>query len=362
MNRGFALVGMILLLLSFSTEAQTTPLFVAGERGYHTYRIPVLTVATNGALLAFCEGRKNSASDTGRIDLLLKRSTDNGKTWSAQQILWSDGTNVCGNPAPVLDQSNGRIWVLMDWNLIGDSEKLIMDGQAEEGRRIFVSSSDNNGLSWTEPREITSTVKKPHWRWYATGPGPGIQLTHSPHMGRLIIPANHSDHTEASRHPYRSHVLYSDDHGETWKIGGVLDERTNESTIVELSDGTLLDNMRSYHGMNRRAISRSSDGGMTWSKVTLDHALIEPVCQASMIPADNRIFFANPASTKRERLTVRMSEDDGLTWNQGKVLHAGPAAYSSLAVLPNGEIACLFEAGSASPYEKLVFVRFKLEN
>ena len=131
---------------------------------------------------------------------------------------------------------------------------------------------------------------------------------------------------------------------------------------MELSDGILLDNMRSYHGKNGRAISRSSNGGMTWSKVTLDQALVEPVCQASMIRAGNRILFANPASTKRERLTVRVSEDDGLSWTQGKVLHAGPAAYSSLALLPDREVACFFEAGDSSPYEKLVFVRFKLEN
>jgi sialidase-1 len=168
----------------------------------------------------------------------------------------------------------------------------------------------DNGLTWNKPREITSSVKKPAWRWYATGPGPGIQLTHSPHSGRLIIPANHSDHSDPNRHPYRSHVVYSEDHGETWQIGGVLDERTNESTIIELSDGTLVDNMRSYHGRNRRAISRSSDGGMTWSKVVLDDTLIEPVCQASMIRTGSRILFANPASTRRECLTVRESENE----------------------------------------------------
>ena len=130
-----------------------------------------------------------------------------------------------------------------------------------------------------------------------------------PHAGRLVIPANHSDHSEPGRHPYRAHVLYSDDHGETWQIGGVQEDRTNESTVVELADGTLLQNMRSYHGQNRRAVGRSADGGRSWASVELDSTLVEPVCQASLIRVDRRLVFSNPASTRRERMTVRVSAD-----------------------------------------------------
>jgi sialidase-1 len=123
-------------LLSMA-ETRNTTLFVAGQGGYHTYRIPALIVATNGALLAFCEGRKDNASDSGRIDLLLKRSNDNGDTWTTQQVVWSDGTNVCGNPAPIVDQIGGKIWLLMEWNLVTDSENVIMDGRAKEGTARF---------------------------------------------------------------------------------------------------------------------------------------------------------------------------------------------------------------------------------
>lgn len=357
-----------LAVLTSGSAFEQTNLFVAGTEGYHTYRIPVLNVTKSGTVLAFCEGRKNSASDSGRIDLLLKRSMDGGRTWSKQTVVWSDGTNVCGNPAPVVDQSTGTIWLLLGWNLAADTEHEILSGTAEDTRRVFVSSSSDDGRTWAAPREITRDVKKPHWRWYATGPANGIQLTRGPHKGRLVVPANHSDHSDSARHPYRAHAIYSDDHGQTWRLGGVHEDRTNESTLVELSDGSVLQNMRSYHGKNRRAISRSADGGSTWSKLTLDPALIEPVCQASILRyswggegGTSRILFSNPASTRREQMTVRLSLDEAAHWQHSRVLHEGPAAYSSLAALPDGTILCLYEAGAKSPYEKVVLARFGIE-
>jgi sialidase-1 len=335
---------------------------VAGQGGYHAYRIPVVVISTNETLLAFCEGRKDSASDTGRIDLLLRRSRDGGATWGPPQVVWSDGTNVCGNPAPVIDQSTGAIWLLMTWNLVSDPEHRIMEGTSQDTRRVFVTHSVDDGQSWAKPREITSAVKKPNWRWYATGPVNGIQLARGSRAGRLVIPANHSDHSDPARHPYRAHVIYSDDQGATWHLGGVHDDRTNESTLVELEDGTLLQNMRSYHGRNRRAIARSTDAGMTWSEATLDPSLVEPVCQASLIRSGKRLLFSNPASTRRERLTVRVSRDEGASWPDQRVLHAGPSAYSSLVEVDSpGAFACFYEAGEKSPYEGLIFARFKID-
>jgi sialidase-1 len=352
---------------SASAELKQTDVFVSGRDGYHTYRIPAMVVSTNGTVLAFCEGRRESAGDTGSIDLLLKRSTDGGATWEPQQIVRSDAGNVCGNPAPVVDESTGIIWLLMTWNLGSDHEREILEGTSEDTRRVFVTHSTDDGLTWSSPREISASVKKPHWRWYATGPVNGIQLTRGGHRGRLVIPANHSDHSDPDRHPYRSHVIYSDDHGRTWELGGVQEDRTNESTLVERADGSLLHNMRSYHGRNRRAIATSGDGGATWSKVTLDEALVEPVCQASLLRFDwprpdapGRLLFSNPASNKRENMTVRLSNDDGATWPVSRTIHPGPSAYSSLAVLPDQTIACLFEGGEGSPYEKIILARFPL--
>ncbi len=354
--------------LAARAEPALTDVYVSGRDGYHTYRIPAIIVTTNGTVLAFCEGRKKSRSDTGDIDLLVKRSTDGGQTWSAQQLIWSDDENTCGNPAPVVDQSTGIVWLLTTWNSGGDKEDQISYAASRDTRRVFVTHSSDNGLTWAKPQEITASVKKPGWGWYATGPVNGIQLTRGAHKGRLVIPANHSAsvlQTNATTAATRSHIIFSDDHGKTWQLGGSEEEMTNESTIAELADGSLMHNMRSYHKKNRRAVATSKDGGVTWSPVKLDDALIEPVCQASLLrctwPGDgvkSRLLFSNPASVKREQMTVRLSYDEGATWPVSKILHSGPAAYSCLAILPDKSIACLFERGKKTPYETITLARF----
>jgi sialidase-1 len=218
-------------------------------------------------------------------------------------------------------------------------------------RTVWIMRSTDDGASWTAPADITSHVKHADWTWYATGPGNGIQLR----SGRLVIPC---DHNTADGGRY-SHVIYSDDRGATWKIGGIAGEKTNESAIVELKSGELLFNMRSYHGKNRRAVQRSTDGGLTWGPLTLDENLIEPVCQASMITdSKGRVLFSNPAATTRSRMTVRMSSDGGRTWAAARVIHEGPAAYSSLAMLRAGRVGLLYELGEAKPYERIAFARF----
>ncbi len=259
-----------------------TIVFQSGESGYHSFRIPALIVSPKGTLLAFAEGRKNSLSDSGNIDLVLKRSTDQGKTWSQLSVLWNDGENTCGNPCPVIDQSTGRIWLPLTWNHGKDHQKQIKDKTGLDTRRVYMSYSDDDGVTWKTPYEITNSTKKPEWTWYATGPGNGIQLTYGKHKGRLVIPCDHNV-TLDGKIVRRSHAIYSDDHGKTWQLSQAIGEKTNECAVVELTDGRLLMNMRSYHGKNRRAIAFSEDGGETWSDVTLDQALIEPVCQASLI-------------------------------------------------------------------------------
>ncbi len=342
----------LLVVLPAALAAAASPdqvdVFVRGQDGYHTYRIPAVVVSTKGTVLAFCEGRKHNQRDHGDIDLLLKRSFDGGKTWGRQQLVFEEGGTAeitIGNPCPVVDRTTGVIWLPF----------------CRDNDRIFVTSSDDDGATWAKPVEITRTVKDPAWSWYATGPGCGIQLK----SGRLVIPC---DHKVGTPQTFRSHIIYSDDHGATWKRGGVLGDHTNECQIVERQDGTLLLNMRSYHQKNRRAIATSKDGGLSWSEVTLDPALIEPVCQASLVRfsdrdgrSTGRLLFSNPASTKREKMTVRLSKDDGRTWPIARLLHEGPAAYSALVVLPDGTLGCLYERGTKSSYEKISFARFTLD-
>lgn len=341
-----------------------TDVFVSGADGYNTYRIPSIITTKKGVLLAFSEGRKSGRSDAGNIDLVMRRSQDAGKTWSKMHVLWDDGNNTCGNPCPVVDQSTGTIWLLLTWNLGSDHEKEIMAGKSKDVRRVYVTHSKDEGVTWDKPKEISKTTRKQHWRWYATGPGRGIQLTRGKHKGRLVIPCNHSDHSNNKQHHHRAHVIYSDDKGKTWKLGGTIGERTNESTIVELSDGTILDNMRSYHGKQRRAISYSRNGGQSWSKVTLDNKLIEPVCQGNIIRhswgnvGKGMILFSNPASARRDKMTVRLSRDDGKTWPVAKQIYAGSSAYSCMTILQNGQIGILYEREN---YKKIVYARFPLQ-
>ena len=368
---GFLPILLALALASVTAATavpEQTDVFVAGTDGYHTYRIPAIVVTTNGTVLAFCEGRKNSRSDTGDIDLLFKCSTDGGKTWSPQKVIWSDGENTCGNPAPVVDHVTGIVWLLMTWNRGVDKEDQINYLKSRDTRRVFASHSSDDGLNWTKPREITSTVKQADWGWYATGPVNGIQLERGEHKGRLVIPCNHSTLTTSTQVVTRSHIIFSDNHGRTWQIGGIEEEMTNESTVVELPDGSLLHNMRSYHKQYRRAVATSRDGGLTWSPVKLDQTLVEPVCQASILrcawPATggkSTILFSNPASTKRERMTIRLSQDEGEVWSAGQVIHAGPSAYSCLTILPDKAIGCLYERGAKNPYERISLARFTLE-
>ncbi len=330
-------------------DVRQVEVFQAGQDGYHTYRIPALIATKRGTLLAFCEGRRNGRGDSGDIDLVLKRSADGGKTWSAQQVVADFGTDTIGNPAPVVDRKTGTIWLLLTRNVGSDHLKEIIAGQSAGTRTVWVTHSKDDGVHWAPPVEITRDVKRPDWTWYATGPGNGIQTR----SGRLVIACDHYVAGSLARH---SHAIYSDDHGASWKLGGVAEDKTNESAVAELSDGRLTLNMRSLHERNRRAVAHSSDGGLTWSAVTLDEGLIEPVCQASLISAGGkRLLFSNPASTKRENMTIRASRDDGATWAASRVIHPGPAAYSSLAMIGRRMVGLLYERGEAQAYEKITF-------
>ncbi len=362
---------MLILVFVFTISCRAESLqylFESGTEAYATFRIPAIVISNQGTVLAFAEGRKKGSSDTGDIDIVLKRSKDNGKTWSALEVVWDQGENVCGNPAPVVDKNSGTIYVLLTWNLGTDRESQIIDQTSEDTRRIFVIHSTDDGESWSEPEEITNSVKKENWTWYATGPCHGIQLEKGENKGRLVIPC---DHIEAETKKYYSHTIYSDDFGKTWKLGGSTpQDQVNECAVAELSDGRLMLNMRNYDRSEKsRKISVSEDGGLSWSNIYSDKTLIEPICQAGLSRysfADqgrSRLLFSNPANkNKRQNMTLRLSYDEGSTWAKSKVLHEGPSAYSDVIKLPNGNIACLYEAGLKHPYEGIVFQEISLKD
>jgi sialidase-1 len=358
---------------------EQTDVFVSGQDGYHTYRIPAVIRAKDGTLLAFAEGRKTNASDRGDIDLLVKRSRDGGRTWGPQQVIWDDAGNTCGNPCPVLDEVTGTIWLFGTHNLGEDHETDIINKRAKGTRMPWLMRSDDHGKTWSRAVPMTN-LKDPSWGWYATGPGIGIQIKHGPHAGRLVIPCDHSyDDPKGSLrdgpYEYGSHVVYSDDHGRTWKLGGVIRPKMNECQVVELAGtpGRLLINMRSYRERQCRAEAFSADGGLTWTPPQDQPELIEPRAQAAMIrhqwPARNQpgiLLFSNPADrTQRVRMTVQLSTDDGRTWPRQLVLHEDFSAYSSLVSLSPTEIGCLYERGEGTQrrrYERITFARFTVQD
>jgi len=342
-------------------ELQETAVFVGGQEGYHTFRIPSLLTTAKGTLLAICEGRKTGGGDAGDIDLVMKRSEDLGATWGDLQVIYEQGGDekiTIGNPCPVVDQSTGVIWM-----------PFCRDNDA-----VLMMHSNDDGQTWSVPREITVDVKPGNWGWYATGPGVGIQLTRGKHRGRLVIPCDHYEH-RGEKKVKMSHVIFSDDHGKSWQLGGSVGDHTDECQVVELHDGRLMINMRNYWGRDggkpelakKRAVAISNDGGASWGELTFDATLIEPICQASFLKHSNDKFrpapllFSNPASTsKRDHLTVRLSRDEGKSWPVSRLLHEGPAAYSCLTVLSDRSIGCVYETGEDNAYQRITFARFTL--
>ena len=234
-----------------STMVETT-VFDRGEGGYYGFRIPAVVQAQDGTLLAFAEGRKNSLSDFGNIDLVVKRSYDGGLSWSALQIISSNGLNEAGNPSPVVDQATGKVILLFN----------------KDHQTSWMTTSANSGVTWSGPVDITSQTKLATWDGHHFGPGHGIQLLRGENAGRIVIPSNHNllgqnlepDGREIS-------LIYSDDSGSTWNVGGTLINTTagigpNESIVTELINGTLYVNARSQGGYSRhRLIGYSDDAG-----------------------------------------------------------------------------------------------------
>ena len=352
-------------------------LFRAADGRYANYRIPSLIRTTHDTILAFCEGRQTPpgpGNDSGEINLLLRRSTDGGATFGPVQVVWRDGGNTCGNPCPVVDRTSGRIWMLATHNLGEDREREITLGTAKGTRTVWVSHSDDDGVTWSAFREITQDVKKPNWAWFATGPGIGIQIERGPHSRRLVVPCDYVAKGGGAKNS-NSVVIFSDDHGATWKLGGQPPQRGfNESQIVELANGHLMLNMRNTAPANgdkshfNRGVSISDDGGLTFGPARFDQALVEPRCQASILryswPSEgrSRTLFSNPASQhERKMMTVRLSYDEGKTWPIAKQICSGWSAYSSLVKLPDGSVGLLYEAGEKKGYERIDFVRFSLD-
>ena len=326
-----------------------------GSDGFELFRIPAIVKSKSNTLLAFAEARKaRSNGDSGDIDLVVKRSSDNGKTWSKQITIWNDGQNTCGNPVPIVDD-RGRIHLLMTWNFQTDKWGAITNGTGEDSRRPYYTYSDDDGITWAQPVEITSSVKKEKWDWYATGPCHGIQIQKGIHKGRLVAPYYFTTRESGKVTSY-SHIIYSDDYGKTWKpgeptpVGGV-----GECSVAEIGEGTLMLNMRADEGFYRKSCT-SIDGGLTWSSPQISIDQIDCKCQGSILSIGGAVFLSNAASaTERINMTIKKSTDNGKNWKGQYTVYEGNSGYSDIVELSDSQIAIIYEGGEKRYTDGLAF-------
>lgn len=380
------LIASLCASLLVRAQQQDVPVFISGQDGYKSFRIPAIIKAANGSLLAFCEGRVQHAGDFGDIDLVMKRSTDGGKTWGELNIVVDYQDMQAGNPASVVDlldpaYPDGRIFLF--YNTGNNHEGEVRKGNGL--REVWYITSEDNGNTWSEPVNITRQVHRPKqpqhdetyyfpedWRSYANTPGHALQFEDGQFKGRIFVAANHSsgEPREAFK-DYRAHGYYTDDHGKTFKLSeDVPFEGGNESMAAVISEDRLLMNTRNQQGnVRRRIISISDDGGATWDTTYYDQQLPDPVNQGSVLSFSEKkrndvLAFCNAADTAaRDNLTLRLSRDDGKTWFFNKTIakreRAGKgdyAAYSDIVQLDSRRIGVLFEKNG---YKEIVFTPVK---
>ena len=373
----------LLFLLSFFTfsslqgaDRKVTIIHKQGQFDCHTFRIPAMATTNKGTLLAVYDMRYNSRRDLqGHMDIGLSRSTDGGDTWARPVPIMDmkkfgglpEDQNGCSDPNILIDRETGEILVSALWTHGKPNTHQWVGKGSEPGHSIHKSSqfmmvrSKDDGLTWSEPENWTKRLKDPKWCLFAPAPGNGINLMD----GTLVMPTQGRDATGL---PF-SNFMWSMDHGKSWTLSSPARDNTTECSVAELKDGSLMLNIRDNRNRkdksktNGRAVSVTEDMGKTWKVHSSDHgALPEPVCMASLISHDLKdgrrvLFFSNPNSKyKREKMTIRMSLDQGKTWPESILLDQKGGAYSSLSMVNDRTLGILYESSVAD----MVFQKIKL--
>ena len=368
-----ACLALLLLPAIVSAEPLFTgvDVFTAGTQGYHTFRIPAIVTAPDGSLIAFAEGRKENSHDPGGgdIDLVAKRSSDQGATWSSLVVLDDPGEGwSASNPTPVTDRDTGRVWILYNrWEPAFGTER---SQPGTSNNQTWARYSEDNGKTWSDARDLTRAARDyDHWGAMFLGPGGAIQTR----GGRLVIPSamKHDAYSvyggagdySGRIQTMRSYVMYSDDHGTTWQRGDLILALTDENQVVELADGAVMMDARQGGG-DRRWLAMSSDGGETWSR-PIPGQQATPICTSierytleSAGDDRNRILWTGPTGPGRRHLVLRVSYDEGQTFSKEHVLYGGFAAYSDLTILKDKTVGVLWERGVSDGYQFITFTRF----
>lgn len=360
--------GQSVVVSAKSTQRMGVALRKAGDEGIHTFRIPGLATTKRGTLIGVYDVRKRSGGDLpGDIEVGMSRSVDGGQTWDPMQIIMDMGNDPkwrydgIGDPAVLVDQSTGAIWVAATWSHGDRSWRGSGPGLTpEQTGQLMLARSDDDGVTWSQPINITKQIKKPEWSFILQGPGKGITMQD----GTIVFAAQYQDPPNATdkvahRLPH-STIIYSKDHGQTWNVGtGAVDD-TTESQVVEVEPGVLMLNCR-YNRKSARVVMTTQDMGQTWQKhPTSERSLIEPgSCMASLIDVDQEVgksagqwlLFSNPDSTRqRSHITIKASPDRGATWpKQHRLLldEDKGAGYSCMSMIDEKTVGILYEGSQA---------------
>lgn len=339
-----------------------------GDDGSKSYRIPGLAVSKSGTLIACFDIRWQGTRDLpADIDVGVMRSLDGGKTWGPMIVAMDYDRNApgsagngVGDPAILVDQKTGHLFLAALWSYGDNGWQGSGAGLSQqETGQLVISRSMDDGQTWETPRSITPQIKKPQWQLCFQGPGAGIQSSD----GTLVFPAQFKDELGKPS----SCFIYSQDGGDNWRISpaAIPDQPpTSESQIVQVGPKLLLMTMRNEaRGPMRwwsrwRWESQLSDG--TWEEPWMD--VQDPVCMAGLTAhPSGAVLLSHNDSPKREKMTIRVSQDQGRSWSKGRLLDDRPSGYSCLTVLPDGDIGILYEVGDRNDVETLTFARFPLD-